>query len=284
MEIKRILAPTDFSELATRSLEYAVELAKRTGAEVVVLYADPFLPPPHFTSDQMDEIVATLDLHRRAAKKELDRYAAESVPAEVPLRAMVVEDTPASAIVKTADELGADVIVMGTHGRGGFNRFLLGSVTERVLRETTRPLLTVRESTAPAADAPATPRVLCPVNFSDAAHTALDAAVSFSNLLDAELVVLHVAEDDSEETRRMAEQVNAWLPPDRLRTSADKLILKGDAAEKVIEYAKEHKVDLIVLGAAHRRFSDTSVLGTTSVRVTRHAPIPVLTVVNQGKV
>jgi len=279
MEIQRILAPTDFSELATRSLEYAVELARRTGAEIVVIYADPFLPPPHFTSDQMDELVRTLELHRGAAKKELDRYAAENVPAEVTMHTRVVEDTPASAIVKTADEIEADVIVMGTHGRGGVNRLLLGSVAERVLHETSRPLLTVREASRPAAGAPAKPRVLCPVNFSEAAHAALDVAVSFSNLLDADLVVLHVAEDDGEETRRMARDVEAWLPPDRLRTAADTLVLRGDAAEKVIDYAKSHAIDLIVLGATHRRFSDTSVLGTTAVRITRHASMPVLTVV-----
>jgi nucleotide-binding universal stress UspA family protein len=283
MQIKRILAPTDFSELATRSLEYAVELARRTKAEVVVMYADPFLPPPHFTSDQMDELIVSLDRHRAAAKKELEIYAAKNVSSDVALRTIVVEDTPASAIVKTAAGVDADVIVMGTHGHGGFNRFLLGSVTERVLHETRRPLLTVRASNRPAGDSPARPRVLCPVNFSDTARAALDVAVSFSNLLDAELVVLYVAEDDSEETRRMESQVRAWLPPDALRTSADKLVLKGDPAERVIEYAKGHDVDLIVLGASHRRFSDTSVLGTTAVRVTRHAPIPVLTVMTSVK-
>jgi nucleotide-binding universal stress UspA family protein len=280
MEIRRILSPTDFSELATRSLEYAVELARRTGAEIVVMYADPFLPPPHFTSDQMDDLVRNLDMHRAAAKKELERYAAENVPSEVPMQTRVIEDTPASAIVKTADEVEADVIVMGTHGRGGVNRFLLGSVAERVLHETSRPLLTVRESSGPAADSPAKPRVLCPVNLSDTARAALDVAVSFSNLLDADLVVLHVAEDDSEKTRAVARDVESWLPPDRLRTSADTLVLEGDAGEKVIDYARTHAIDLIVLGATHRRFGDTSVLGTTAVRITRHAPIPVLTVIS----
>ncbi len=280
MHIKRILAPTDFSDLATRSLEYAVELAMRTGAELVVMYADPFLPPPHFTSDQMDELVATLDRHRVAAGKELEAYAAQNVTSGVPMRTMVVEGTPASAIVKTADEVDVDVIVMGTHGRTGFNRFLLGSVTERVLHETRRPLLTVRESTAPASSAPTRPRILCPVNFSDAAHAAIDAAISFANLLDADLMVLHVAEDDSEASRALVDKAKRWAPPDSLRTTADTILLEGDAAEMVIDYAREHDVDLIVLGATHRAFGDTSVLGTTAVRVTRHAQIPVLTVVS----
>lgn len=280
MDIKRILAPTDFSELAARSLEYAAELARRTGAELVILYADPFLPPPHFTSEQVDDLVATIDRHRAAASTELQRHAERRVGSGVPFQTRVVQDTPAAAIVKTADEIDADVIVMGTHGRSGFNRLLLGSVAERVLHETRRPLLTVRETVPRASAAPARPRVLCPVNFTEAAHSALDAAVSFANLLDAELVVLHVAEDDSQQSRDMAEKTRAWIPPDNLRTSADTLVLEGNAAEKVIEYAKSHDVDLIVLGATHRRLGDTSVLGTTAVRVTRHAPIPVLTVVS----
>ena len=144
MDIKRILAPTDFSDLATRSLEYAVELAKRTGAELVVIYADPFLPPPHFTSEQMDELVATLDKHRAAATRELESYAAKNVASEVALRTIVVEDTPAAAIVKTADAINADVIVMGTHGRTGLARVFVGSVAKQVLANAGCPVITVK--------------------------------------------------------------------------------------------------------------------------------------------
>jgi nucleotide-binding universal stress UspA family protein len=279
MKIKRILAPTDFSALAARALEYAAELARRTGAELVVLYADPFLPPPHFTSEQIDGLVATLEQHRTAAAAELGRHAAKRVGEGVSYRTLVVEDTPAAAILHTAEEIDADVIVMGTHGRSGFNRFLLGSVAERVLHETKRPLLTVRDTAPRASDAPARPRVVCPVNFTDVARAALDAATSMARLLDAELVVLHVVEDDSEASREITAKIQSWLPPDS-GAASDVLVLEGNAAEKVIEYAKTHAADLIVLGASPRRLGDTSVLGTTAVRVTRHAPIPVLTVVS----
>jgi len=280
--IKRILVPTDFSDLATHAFDYAIELARRSGAEITVLYADTFLPPPLFTSTQLDDVADSIETSRLQAKRELESYASSRV-GKIPFRALVVEDHPATAIVNVAEELDVDVIVMGTHGRSGLNRFMLGSIAERVLHETSRALLTVRAETRDVAEAARSPRFLCPVNCTDTSRAALETAMSLADLVGASLIVLHVAEDDSPESRSLVEKVRSWIPPDRMSTSVDRIVLRGDAAEQVIDYARANGADLIVLGAEHRRFADTSVLGTTTVRVTRHAPCPVLTVVSSDK-
>lgn len=141
--MKTILVPTDFNELAAAALRHAVQIARATGAEIVLLYADRFEPPAEFTARQMEELVDALAESRRRAGEELDRYARGIVPSAVKVRTVVREDFPAAAIVAAAEELDADLIVMGTHGRGGLSRIVLGSVTEAVLRETRRPVLTV---------------------------------------------------------------------------------------------------------------------------------------------
>ena len=274
----RILVPTDFSDLATRALGYATELARRTDGSLYVLYADPFLPPPHFTATQVEGIAEALGDSVKAALRELEHYI-ESHVGEVPATAVIIQDLPVPAIMGWANQNAADVIVMGTHGRSGFNRMMLGSVTERVLRESEIPLLTVRMENPSPSDAPAKPKILCPVNFSEVAHESLDHALALGDLLGGEVTVLHVVEGDDRLQMRMVQHVEQWIPPEHYRhVSVARMILRGDAAEQVVNFARRNETDLIVLGAQHKRFSDTSVLGTTTVRVTRHAPCPVLTV------
>ncbi len=279
--IARILVATDFSEIATRALAYATELAKRTSSGLVVVYADTFLPPPIFTSTQLESVAEGIARSKEKTRVELDKYVAANVGDGVRYQSRVIEDYPASGIVKTADEVDADVIVMGTHGRSGLNRMMLGSVAERVLRMTSRPLLTVRAESPSGTKTP-NPRILCPVNCSDAAREALDVAIALAETLGGELTVLHVVEDDSPTSRELVEKVEAWIPVMKNRPTMAKIFLRGDAAEQVIEHARKASTDLIVLGAQHRRFADTSILGTTTVRVTRHAPCPVLTIVKNA--
>lgn len=160
--MKTILVPTDFNELARTALRQAVQIAHTTGAGIVVLYADTFQPPAEFTAGQAADLAAAIAESRRRAAEELAQWAREIVPSDVPHETLVIEDFAVAAIVDLAETRDADLIVMGTHGRGGIARVLLGSVTEAVLRETRRPVMTVnrtgdakRISTVACADASA---------------------------------------------------------------------------------------------------------------------------------
>jgi nucleotide-binding universal stress UspA family protein len=220
----------------------------------------------------VDELVKTIERSKQAARQHLDRYVREHLGEAGEAETMVAESLPVPAIVNAAQEQNADLIVMGTHGRSGVSRVMLGSVTERVLRETDRPVLTVRQKSEAAEPLTASiRRVLCPVNYTEVAMNALESAVAVAECFKAELMNEHASE-----------QLCDWLSEDaRRRCNLQELIRRGDAAEQIIEVARSLGSDLIVLGAQHKRFFDSTVIGTTTVRVTRHAPCPVLTVTHK---
>jgi nucleotide-binding universal stress UspA family protein len=133
--VKNLLVPTDFSEHAERALVYACELADRLGATVHLVSAigtmaelEVTLTTPMLTSLRRD---------REAALAELAQTRAQIG------KTLVHEGDPRDAILAAADEVGADLIVMGTHGRRGIRRALLGSVAESVVRHAHVPVLTV---------------------------------------------------------------------------------------------------------------------------------------------
>lgn len=142
--MKTILVATDFNELATAALHEAVSIARACKAGIVLLYADTFDPPAEFTATQIKSLQEAIENSRRAAVEELDRYAFEHIPADVRYTIVVRNELPVDAIVKTANDWNADLIAMGTHGRGTVARLLFGSVAQGVLHQTKRPVLTVR--------------------------------------------------------------------------------------------------------------------------------------------
>jgi nucleotide-binding universal stress UspA family protein len=141
--MKTILVPVDFNPHAAAALRHAVELAQKSEARIVVMYADRFDPPTEFTARQTGEISESIDESRRQTLAALERYAREIVPAGIELRAVVREELPVPAILHEAEAQNADLIVMGSHGHGAIARLLLGSVSAGVKKATKRPVVTV---------------------------------------------------------------------------------------------------------------------------------------------
>ena len=157
--MKKILVPVDFNPLATAALQYAAQFAERSGAALIVMYADTFEPPAEFTAVQTADLVASIEDSRRRTAQELERYAHEHVAESLALQTEVRDALPVPAILAAIDEHAPDLLVMGTHGRGGLSRLVYGSVTEAVLRKTKTPVLTINR-----VDAVRPPRsILCVV-------------------------------------------------------------------------------------------------------------------------
>ena len=146
MPYRKILVPTDFSTPADEALERAVELARLTGAELHLLHAYE-LPT---TMGVVDVPLALpqefFDRVREAAQSQLEERVKNLTSGGVEARAHLTLDTPSRAILDVAEKLGADLIVMGTHGRTGMRHVLLGSVAERTVRLATCPVLTVKSA------------------------------------------------------------------------------------------------------------------------------------------
>ncbi len=267
-----ILCPVDFSEISSHALRTASLLAACGNATLVAAYANWFEAPPYFTEARIEGLEREIRESAQAAQESL----AEFVKAELGERAAwvetrVVDGLPADGIRTAAERVHADLIVMGTHGRGGLNRWMLGSVAERVLRESPIPVLTVRSE-------PRWPirRVLCPVHDAAASRQALRVAAGLSACLQAELTVLHVHEPSGD---KAVPSLCDWIPAEeRARCSIRELVRHGDAAEEIVKVAAEEPFDLLVMGAVRRSFFEGMVLGTTTIRAVRHAPCPVLTV------
>lgn len=144
---KLILVPTDFSAPAARALRYAAALGARFDAHLLVIYADPFVPAVDFTIGAAGVFdIAREDLIE-AAREQLQTFAETNIGTAMPYDVRVVVGTPTDAIVEQVRESGANLIVMGTHGRTGLRHLLFGSVTEAVMRVAPVPVLAVHEAT-----------------------------------------------------------------------------------------------------------------------------------------
>jgi nucleotide-binding universal stress UspA family protein len=285
LQPKVILSPTDFSEMAGYALRCGRTLAEGFQARLVVLYAEAFEPPPYFTADQERDMLKSLDRSRKAAETHLARYVKAQVGESLQVDSLVVEGPPARAILEAARKRHADWIVMGTHGHSGWHRFMMGSVTERVMGETDRPLLAVRFKKGAADPALVSIRqVLCPVNYTDIALRALHQAVAVVERFSARLLVVHVLESSGEGSEEgEMDRLCTWIPGAvRSRCQLKELVRRGNAAEEILAVAGSAGCDMIVLGAQHKRFGEATVIGATTVNVTRHAPCPVLTVISEN--
>jgi nucleotide-binding universal stress UspA family protein len=282
---RRILAATDFSDLSTWALRHAVMWAQHYGSHLTVLHVQQFpwmTGDPYFDGYNVAELIETLE---EAATQQLAEQVQTYVPPDLPVSSKVVPGSPASAIEEYAAGEGADLVVLGTHGRGGLSRLFLGSVAERTLRMAQHPTLIVRQvhtEEASKADAPRVSHILCPVNYTEVARAAFEHACAVAQTFAARLTVVFAVEQEDatpESLRRAEERLQSWLPAEAATAcEIQPMVRHGDAAEQVITLASQAAVDLVVIGAQHRRFVDTTVLGITTERVTRHAPCPVLVV------
>ncbi len=151
-----ILVPTDFGEAAGCALDYAIELAKKFGAEVVILHSFE-IPLIGFPDGAM---VATAELTSRiveSAQEALDKAVLARKGSGVTVRAILKQGDPWQMVLATIQETGAGMVVMGTHGRKGLPRALLGSVAEKVVRTAPVPVLIVHANDAEAAKVAARP-------------------------------------------------------------------------------------------------------------------------------
>jgi nucleotide-binding universal stress UspA family protein len=202
-------------------------------------------------------------------------------------------------ILAQADALKADLIVVGSHGRSGFERLLLGSITEKVLRKATCPVMVVprRVDEAALSRAVHVSRIFCPVDFSDSSIAALTFAISLAEEADAVLTVLHVVEMPQglfESSMSAGFNVADWraaaqasclerlreLIPDSVRSycTVDTVVSEGKASRVILRLAAERNSNLIVMGVQGRGGVDLMVFGSNTHDVIWAASCPVLSV------
>lgn len=155
VHVRQILVPVDFSECSRKALAVAWEWAQKLGAEIDLLHVwtiPGFLPPGVTVIGAGAPEQSLLELIRERTEEEMRKFASDARALGIAVRATYSEPGDAArTIVDRTERGGYDLVVMGTHGRSGLEHVLVGSVTERVVRRSKRPVLTVRQA-KPAAE------------------------------------------------------------------------------------------------------------------------------------
>jgi nucleotide-binding universal stress UspA family protein len=296
IEFKHILSPVDFSDSSARSLAHAAALARWYDATLTVLHVAvtfEVLPVKGAVGVPMPAI-------QSAAEDDANQRLRELLGAGgLTEKAVAIARTgdPAKTIVDEAVTNKADLLVMGTHGRRGFNRLLLGSVTESVLRQAPCPVLTVPPRTpTELSDVVTFKRILCPTDFSVSARRALEFALDLARQADGRVTVLHAIEWLAEEEPRTRGHFNVpefrrYLEEDARTQLAELVagepttwaeieseIVFGRAYREILRAAETRQSDLIVMGVQGRGGLDLAVFGSATQQVVRGASCPVLTV------
>lgn len=290
-KIERILCPVDFSEFSAKAYDYAYSLARHYEAK---LFLEHIISPVGATYPHAmlpDGAVAAIywDLSADAEKRlteMAEKRASDGFQPEFVVHKGFVPET----LLTFAEEQSADLIVMGTHGRRGWDRLMMGSVTESVLRKARCPVLAVRKPAHDFVD-PKRPhdivhlrKILFCTDFSENSSVALEYALSLAQEYQAELTVLHVLEefpatDLPARTQEVEHKLLEPIPPDALDWCTLKAKVRvGKPYQEIIQLALEDQTDLIVLGVRGRGALDLAVFGSTTHRVIQFGPCPVLAV------
>jgi nucleotide-binding universal stress UspA family protein len=278
---KTVLCPTDFSDTAKISLKYAKVFAEALGAKLSVLYADNFEPPPYFTVNQIEEINQAAEQHKLAALNNLKSHIAETIGEGNNVRAKVEVNSPIEAILDESEKIGPELIVLGTHGRSGFDKLRFGSVVESVMRESNRPILTVHPQNSNLTKEISIKHIICPVDYSEQSRHAVRYAVKIAKLFQAQLLILNVLTDEKEKADERLYTLCDWVPEEtRGECEIKEIVRRGNPIEQIAAVATEAEADLIVVGTKHRLLKDEMVAGANISEIIRLAQSPVLTVVS----
>ncbi len=270
LTLRTILFPTDDSALAEAARPLAVRLAERAGARLHVL--------------RVDIVTPEMDVWQSAGTQPPPVVHADGTTEA--RRLFPLADV---AIVSYAEEIGADLVVMATHGRSGVGRLALGSTAEGVLRRAHCPVLTV----GPDARTDLAGPVLAPVSFEASTEAALATAAAFADALATRVVALHVVEPivfpvpytmtwEPFDTSSLMPQSEAtlarWLAPVTGQgVVAEPIVRQGMAATEIVGVATELGASLVVQASHGRRGPSRWLLGSVAEDVARRAPCPVLT-------
>jgi nucleotide-binding universal stress UspA family protein len=295
MTVERILCPVDFSDVSAHAVDHAVSMARGFGARLIALHVYPALSHVHGTAAPALVDVAAL---RSNAVSMMSPAGAAGVETEI----LIEGGDIVRVILDRVATLRADLVAMGTHGASGFQHLVLGSVTEKVLRRATCPVLTVPPR---AGGAPAGPyrRVLCAVDFSEPSLGAVAAAASIAARSRGSITLIHVvdwpwhdAPDASlegippEQARALAEYrrylettaaarlagLAATVSPEEPAPAVS--VRFGKPYVELLDEARHRGADLVVMGVRGRNALDRSLFGSTTTQMVRRATCPVLTV------
>jgi nucleotide-binding universal stress UspA family protein len=286
IQLKNVLFATDFSPAAAAAVPYAARLAEIYGAKLWVLHVSPPAVNPMTDPSTWEDVQESAD-----QKKEEQRQSLLGVFSGLRPEILIAEGDLRSVFERTIAENEIDLVVMGTHGRTGVGKLLLGSVAEEIFRTAPCPVLTVGPRLSVESHSKGTiSRILLATDFGPASAAAAAHAVGLSVQSKACLALVNVQDEptlsnlpqwpqvEASVLRHLEELVPAeathWCVPEYL-------VERGEPAQRILDVAEQQGSDLIVLGirpSKSARGAATHLPFATAHKVVSRAPCPVLTV------
>jgi nucleotide-binding universal stress UspA family protein len=294
--IKHVLFATDFSSCAKHAQDYALAVASAWGAGLDILHVIEFQPgmDVEFPVNQM-----YLNHRKAEASPPLQSAKEQAIRAGLSGQTHMRVGIPSQQIHTFAESSGADLVVLGTHGRTGLEHVLLGSTAERVVRIAPCPALSVKahrpeaSGTVPLEAGVTIRRIVVPIDFSDCSLDALEFAVQFNKPFGAAITLLHVLEPVAygldftlippKEWKHQKERVVARLGELTAALSdngvkADHVLRSGLPPDSIVGFVHERGFDLMIMGTHGRSGLSHLLSGSVAGAMLRLAPCPVLTV------
>jgi nucleotide-binding universal stress UspA family protein len=290
---KSILAATDFSEYSKVALDICLGVSRCMKTKLYVLHSIEKFPhgSRHLSSSTTPE-----DIKQKLEESAIDKVKA-MIPEEIMEKGGIVPlvrfGKPFNEILQTAKEKNVDLLVIGTHGRAGVDRVILGSVAERIVRKAPCPVMVIKGRKYVGFK-----RIIVPVDLSDCSRNALEYAIATAGAHNSRLTILHVyeesfiepyinaanSEEEADEIIKAIDRVDANKFDEFLKTvdlgevEYEKLLIKGVPETEIVETAMEQQADLVVMGTHGRAGIKHIIIGSTAEEVVRtvHCDIIIL--------
>jgi nucleotide-binding universal stress UspA family protein len=294
--MKNILCATDFSDFSNHTIPYGVALAKEFDAKLYICHVIDLSSIAIYGEFQLNPVDQQNRIRKQAAE-QLDQIIGEQPVKWEPL---ITVGHTADEVSRLVEEKAIDLVIAATRGRSGLKRLILGSVTERLMRVLSCPLLVVHspehEFVNPINQQIRLNKILVGCDFSPDSDLAFQHALSLAQEFEADLHLAHVIEPSvSSELlkpdkalsaeiqqglhQKFTEKLITMIPEDaRNWCTPETRILEGQPYEELVKYAETNAMDMIVLGVRGHGVVKTLFLGSTTDRVVRQTTCPVLSV------
>jgi nucleotide-binding universal stress UspA family protein len=294
LNIKKILVPVDFSECSNKAVDFALHLGEKFNAHITLLHIVTLFHEDVNEETRLQDFEKIVQTKEQWINRKLKEHHNTADQQKVDVESVLQRGfTPADKILEYIQENNFDLVVMGSHGRTGIKHFLQGSVSEKIVRLSKIPVLTIHHSTKKY-----DPKViLVPIDFSKFSKIAVEHAMFFCRMFNAKIIFLHIIEQaihpafyassiesvfqlDPELKQRTLKKLAEFV--DTSEIQPEYLVLEGKAYKEIVEITKEKNVDLVVMATQGLTGLDYFLMGSTAERVVRMAECSVLTIARSG--
>jgi nucleotide-binding universal stress UspA family protein len=281
LSINKILVPTDFSDLSLDALDGGIFLAKSLKADLYILHVyetsiNSVFEKILFKSEDEDAV-------KEAVKQKLIQLA-DKIQKEHNIKVHTLTDKGKihNVIINKSENLDIDMVVMGTHGYNGFNKYILGTNAYRVVSNCSCPVITFTKNP----DNPGLDKIILPLDLSKGTREKVDAAIHFSKIFNSsiDIVSVYSSEEDTvtiNKLKAIQNQVLNYVKSRNVNVQAE-LIKHDDDVKAIVDYAEKKKGDLIMI-MTNDYFIADYIISSESQRILNASSIPVLSIQPQLK-